>query len=285
MQDKRELASVPEVPRRASPVALTERGRVALAARRQWLVLSAMIRRESQVRHGTSINFGFLLGMLEPLVIIGAICLLFHLLNRPPIYGNSMILFVATGVFPVYLFIHTSGKVQEPLHAARSGLYPIEAVLDGVLAHATLHAVVSAAVAILFFAALYVGGERQAAPYDTGAAVKALLVIYGFGVGVGIINVVIGQAFPLWGVIWPALSRASVHFSGIYYVVDYFPPEVRSKFAMLPMLHGVEWFRKAFYPFYPAVTLDRSFMIWGMFVSLFLGLLLQRVFRLQILRR
>jgi capsular polysaccharide transport system permease protein len=257
---------------------------IGLALYRQWLVLSAMILREARVRHGRSFSFAFTLGMLEPLIIIGAICLLFYLINRPPIYGNNMVLFVATGVFPVYLFIQTTSRMHEPLLTAHVGRYPIEVPLDGVLAHATLHALASATVAVLFFAAFYACGEKDALPYDLGQALTALLAIYGFGVGAGIANAVVGRVVPLWGSIWPAISRASVHFSGIYYIVAFFPPGIRDEFAVNPMLHGVEWFRTAFFPFYPAIELDRGYLVWGMAVSVLLGLCLERVFRRRLVR-
>ena len=267
----------------ADPGAI-DQAMIGLALRRQWLVLSAMVLREARARHGRSFNFAFALGMVEPLIIIGAICLLFYLINRPPIYGDSMVLFVATGVFPVYLFIQTTSRMHEPLLTAHVGRYPIEVPLDGVIAHATLHALASATVAVLFFAVFYACGEKEALPYDLGQALAALLAIYGFGVGAGIVNAVIGRIVPLWGSVWPAISRASVHFSGIYYIVAFFPPGIRDDFAVNPMLHGVEWFRTAFFPFYPAIELSRGYLVWGAALSLFLGLCLERLFRRRLVR-
>ncbi|MBL6749550.1 MAG: ABC transporter permease [Nevskia sp.] len=253
------------------------RGRNPLLA--QWQVLSALVRRESESRHGRRFNFGFALGMLEPLIIIGAICLLFWLINHPPIYGSSMVLFVATGVFPVYLFIHTAGKVHEPLQSAHLGRYTLELPIDNVVAHATLHALSSAAVAIAFFCILYFIGERQASPYEPGRALAALLMIYALGVGMGLFNAVLGRVLPIWGLAWPALSRASVHFSAIYYVVDSLPPRIRGWFALNPILHAVNWFRTAFYPFYPTLTLNPGYLGWCVLATLTVGLCLERRFR------
>jgi capsular polysaccharide transport system permease protein len=263
-------------------LALRPAGRSAL--RNQMIVLAALILREAEMKNGRAFAFGFVLAMFEPLVIIGAICLLFHLIDRAPIYGSSMVLFVATGVFPVYLFIYTSGRVHEPLQTAHIGCYPVERPLDGVVAHATLHAVSSSVVAVLFFVVLHACGIDDALPYDYGRAVGALATIYGFGVGMGLVNTVVGRILPVWGSVWPALSRASVHFAGIYYVVDFFPPHIRAYFAANPMLHAVEWFRTAFYPFYPTVTVNPDYLIAGMLISLFVGLCLERACRPLLLK-
>lgn len=243
------------------------------------LVIAAVLKRASGVRRGRGAQWGFLLLMLEPLVMIGAISMLFYIINRPPVYGSNMTLFLATGVFPVYLFLHTSQGIQEPLNTAHLGSYTRELPLDSIIAHTILRGLASTTVALLFFWGLYLNGERQALPRNLDAAVLSLLYLFVLGVGFGVINPVIGRLFPVWDSIWPALSRASVHFAGMYYVPFYLPPNVRFYIGINPLAHGIDWFRTGFYPMFPAMILNFNYLYICLAVVLVTGLCLEKIFR------
>src|SRR5262249_7758906 len=111
-----------------------EAARFLRGLRQQLRVITALLLREAGGRRGRRIPFGFALLMVEPLLIIGTIVLLFYCMNRAPIYGSNLVLFIATGVFPVYLFIHTALGIREPVQLAHLGRYPIEQPLDSVIA-------------------------------------------------------------------------------------------------------------------------------------------------------
>lgn len=246
---------------------------------RQLAVVKALVAREAVARRHHAIPFAFLLGMIEPLIIIGAICTLFILIDRVPMYGSSLVLFVASGVFPVYMFLYTSMGVRGPLEHAHIHRYPPEKPLDKVMAHVILHGVSSAAVVVLFFAGLYLWGEHQAQPFNPLGAITALSVMFWLGVGMGIFNTALASVFPAWNSLWPGFARASIHFSGLYFVADFLPPNIRFYFALNPLIHGVDWFRSSFYPFYPNAYNDKTYLLAMTVGSLFVGLVMQRVFR------
>lgn len=247
------------------------------AIRNQFNVFSALLFREAEMRHGESFTLGYVAHGIEPLIIVLTIGTLFSALSRTPPYGPSLWLFLGTGVFPIYLFIHTSLRIKQPLGAtsARSR-YPIERPLDHVFAHAVLHVMSSAVVAVLFFAALYwFGGVEQAIPQDPLIALTSLATILVLGVATGIFNAVVARMVPIWDVLWPAIARGSLHFSGPYFVAAYLPPDSRWYFGLNPLIHGVNWFRRAFYPFYPSALTDRGYILMTALVLLTLGLLLE----------
>jgi capsular polysaccharide transport system permease protein len=254
------------------------------ALRRQVEVVRALFYREAGLRHSKSMRLGFLLQMVEPLIIIGAICLLFYIVDRQPMYGDNMILFVGTGVFPVYLFVHTATGIREPVHGARFGRYPIQLPLDAILAHIFLRGLSSSLTALAFFTALYFSGVREAVPHNPAAALLSFGVIFMLGVGMGVLNPVIGCMLPLWDSIWPAISRASLHFAGIYYVADYMSPEIRNYLWFNPLVHGIDWFRLGFYPLYPTRIMNRGVLLAITAVVMFLGLCMERVFREKLLK-
>ena len=248
-----------------------------LALRNQFNVLSALLFREAGMRHGQNFTLGYLASGIEPLVIVATIGLLFSALSRTPPYGSSLLLFIGTGVFPIYLFIHTSLRLRQPLNAvAQRQRFPIERPYDHILVHAVLHLVSSALVAFVFFGGLYLFlGVNAAIPGDPITAVVSLLVILLLGIATGVCSSVIARILPAWDLLWPAIARASLHFSGPYFVAAYLPPTSRDYFALNPVIHGVNWFRHAFYPFYPNQLTDHSYIMAVTLVLLFFGLLLE----------
>ena len=252
-------------------------GRRRFALRNQFNVMSGLLFREAEMRHGQSFALGYIASGIEPLVIVATISLLFSALSKSPPYGGSLLLFLGTGVFPIYLFIHTSLRLRQPLNAgAQRQRFPIERPFDHILVHATLHVLSSSIVAVLFFGGLYyLAGVNAALPDEPVTAVAALAAVLMFGIATGICNSVIARLFPFWDVIWPALARASLHFSGPYFVAAYLTPDSRWYFGLNPVIHGVNWFRHAFYPFYPNQLTNHMYLLASAAVLLVFGLLLE----------
>ncbi len=245
----------------------------------QWRVLCAVFFKEAQLRRGRAFSFGWLIAGLEPLIIVGAISTLFVLLNRAPAYGTSMLLFTGTGVFPMYLVIYTSMRVREPIATPHAHRYPLETPLDEALVHGLLHLVSTALVATGYFYVLAQLGVRDAIPFDPMTGVEALGGMFVLGVGLGLINSVISRFVPIWASLWPGLVRALIHFSGLYIVADYLPPNVRGYFDANPVLNGVNWFRHAFYPHYPDATFHPHRVMLIALITLVIGIMLERVLR------
>ena len=246
----------------------------ALAAQRR--VLSALFFREAETRRGRRFAVGYLALGIEPLLVVGTIGLVFEVLGRNAPYGNSLILFIGTGVFPVYLFIHTSMRLRGALapgsHRKR---YPIETSLDHIVAHGLLHVISTLLVAFAFFAGLYLWGVREALPWNPLITLLALSVVFLFGVGAGIINSVVARLFPLWDTMWPAVARGSLHFSAPYFMAAFLPPNIRQYFAMNPVLHAVNWFRSSFYFFYPNQLTNPLYPLAVAITMIVVGLLLE----------
>jgi capsular polysaccharide transport system permease protein len=245
----------------------------------QWRVLAATFLREAGVRRGQSIAFGWLLGTIEPLMIIAAIGALLTLTSREPEYGSSNLLFIGTGVFPMYIVIFTSIRVREPMSLINHGRYPLEMPLDEILVHAFLHMISTLIVAVAFFTALALYGVHDAVPSNVGTLFASTGVLFLLGIGLGAVNAAIIRLFPLWAILWSGFVRALFHFSGLYLVVDRFPPNVRQYFAINPLTHGLNWFRHAFYPFYSDAVTDRGYVLFWAVAMLTIGLALERVLR------
>jgi capsular polysaccharide transport system permease protein len=65
----------------------------------------------------------------------------------------------------------------------------------------------------------------------------------------------------------------------MYFIADYLPPDRRKYFALNPLLHGVSWFRSAFWPTYPKMIDNHAYILWASLIAITLGLLIERQFR------
>lgn len=258
----------------ASPFTGGRRWEIAL--QNQWNVLKAIFYRDADSRHGRRFLLGYFASAIEPLLMVIVLAFLFTKLDRHPAYGQSVLLFLGTGVFPIYLFIHTSVRVRQALGVGKHRVrFPIEHPLDLVFVHGLQHFLMSVFVATLYFLALYLSGVNEAIPQDPLIAVSAFGAVFLFGIGVGIINSVVSRVVPIWDLIWPAITRTILHFSGLYYVAAYFSPTIRDGLWYNPILHGTNWFRHAFYPFYPDFASSKAVLLGSGLVALTFGLLLQ----------
>jgi len=109
-------------------------------------------------------------------------------------------------------------------------------------------------------------------------AASALGAIFIFGVAMGIFNSVIARLVPIWDTLWPGIARAAIHFSGMYFIADFLTPGTRKWFALNPILHGVTWFRTAFYPTFPAQINNHAYLLFSSLVAITLGLTLEYLY-------
>ncbi len=247
-------------------------------------VLAALFLREAGIRHRQPFAIGWLLSSVEPLIMLSVISFLVTVTNHAPSYGQNMVLFVATGVFPLFIFLFTSLRVREPTNFVIPGRYPLELPLDEIIVHAVLQLISTLIVAFIFFGAMAAFGVVNAIPYDVPTLIESTSALFFFGLGVGIVAAVLTRIFPIVQVVWVILVRTTFHFSGLYFVIDYFKPSARQFFQINPVTHGINWFRHAFYPFYPDTSANPAYILfWGL-VAFFLALALERMLRREHLR-
>jgi len=250
------------------------------ALRIQTRVFNAILLREIIILFGSSLVFGFIAIILEPVLHIGVVMLWHYLMRIQPIYGASKVLFIASGLYPLFVFIHLSShfrsawRVHDQQHR-----FPIETLLDFILAKAFLKLVVYCIVGLVLFAGIYYFITPQALPFNWRPVLEAMAAMAMLGVGVGMCNAAIEPLFPMWHAIYTPLARSLILFGGVLYVPDFLSANLRSILIWNPALHGVELFRQGFYPFFPTVVYMPRFM-WGCaLLSLVVGLCLNRIMR------
>ena len=255
--------------------------RLAAAIILQRRVIIALFLRETRTRFGFSL-IGYTWTLLEPAFNLLVWALLFSALARPPILGDSMFLFTATGFFPFLLFRDISGHLLPAITANRSLLqFPIVHNLDVIIARALLEAVTFMAVCLLFFSIFWMFG-LQAWPAHPVDMLACLLAIALLGFGVGTINAVLACLLLSWPKVYPWYSRAAYVACGVFFIPAQLPPELQTVLWYMPMTHAVEWFRLTYYEGHSSQFLSVEYLLaWGAGTT-FTGLALERLLRRRI---
>jgi capsular polysaccharide transport system permease protein len=246
------------------------------ALRQHARVISALLQREAISRSRTPLES--VIALLEPLIMISVLGTAYYFFARLPPYGSSSILFLSTGFIPFYLFIYVSRRMRRSVESSMHRLAAEEA-LDYIFVHVILRCIDYTILSIFLFSMLYMFFTPNAYPTSFVPILEGMGAMALFGFGVGILNLAISNAFPLWRYFFPAISRGLMLFSGIHFVPDLLSPGVRYVLSFNPMSHAITLFRLGFYPQYPQLTLDRGYLAISILVAIFLGLVAERVFR------
>lgn len=263
----RPVSDVPVTTTQATP-----KSSAYYTAQSRLIIIYALFIRDFDYRFRVSMLYGLAV-ILEPLAlvaIVSGIRVFFY--STMPIYGDSVVLFHATGIFPFQLFlICSAGVVRTRLDLDD---YPVIHDIDIVTARFLVELFDIIIVTILFFIGMYLCGLELAAPFDPLRALWALLLLAAFSFGVGLINSSIESVFHIWRPIWASVSRSFMLLSGVLFVAALMPPWNRDWLIWNPLIHGIDYFRSAFYPQYPTTVLSLTYLIYCALGALGLGTLL-----------
>jgi capsular polysaccharide transport system permease protein len=254
------------------------------AAARQRHVLFALMLRNIRTRFFGN-GLGYLVGIAWPLTHILIIVGIFVVMGRTAPYGDSTVLFVATGVVPFMTFGYLARYMMWTVVRARPLLaFPEVKVLDVLLATALLEILAAACVTIVLIIIAWFAGI-DVMPRDTIQAAYAFGTTILLGLGFGLTNSVIVLAAPPWFTGYILVHQLLWISSGIFFVPDALPRIFREALAYNPVLQCIEWTRSAYYEGYGDLVLDRPYVIGFGCVTIFLGLLLERAMRGHILAK
>ena len=228
-------------------------------------------------------GLGYLIAIAWPLSHILIVVAMFTASRRAPPYGDSTVLFVATGALPFMTFSYLSRFMMWSVIMNRPLLaFPEVKVLDVLFASALLEILAAGCVTIIliilawFFGVDVVPADIVQAAYAFGAAIV-------LGLGFGMLNGVMALAIPMWFTGYALFNVILWVTSGVVFVPDAMPASIREVLAYHPVLQIIEWMRSAYYEGYGSMMLDRSYPIFFGVATLFLGLLLERMVRGHVL--
>lgn len=248
------------------------------AVRNQLRGIGAAFRREIDGKLGGGSPLLFLAAMLEPVFAIGTVTVWHFSMKMMPTYGSSILLFITSGLYPHFVFVHLSSALRGLRYGARK--YPLENSLDLAIGKAGLMLSINAVLGVVLFSGIYYWASTSAYPWNWACVAEALLALIVLGFGIALCNSVLETLWPYWSYVWGPVARSMILFSGVFVIPDFVMDEhVRRAMSWTPIMHAIALFRRGFYPQYPSYLLSLEYM-WGCaFFFLALGLVLTRVFR------
>jgi capsular polysaccharide transport system permease protein len=254
------------------------------AAKRQRRVLFALMLRNIRTRffgHG----LGYLVAIAWPLTHILVVLAMFTLFGRVAPYGDSVVLFIATGAVTFMTFSYLSRFMMLSVLMTRPLLaFPEVKILDVLVASALLETLAACCVTIVMIVLAWFAGV-DVMPKDIVQAAYAFGTALLLGLGFGLLNGVIALAVPIWGTIYALAIIIMWATSSVVFVPDALPEGFRNALAYNPVLQTIEWMRSAYYEGYGDLVLDRGYAIGVGVGAVFLGLLLERAMRGYLLAR
>jgi capsular polysaccharide transport system permease protein len=248
------------------------------AAKRQGRVLYALMLRNMRTKFFGN-GFGYVVAVAWPLTHIVALVIVFIVTGRTAPVGNSVALFIATGVVPFQTFNYIARFMMLALLRSRPLLgFPEVKVLDMLFAGALLEMLSACCVVIVFLIIAWFAGI-DAMPRDIVQACYALGASILLGLGSGLLNGVIVLAFPPWFSGYMLVYIILWLTSGVYFVPDALPAVAREALAYDPIVQVIEWMRSAYFDGYGGLILDRTYTVSFGVATIFLGLVLERAMR------
>lgn len=227
---------------------------------RSFRVFAALILREMITRYGRSFG-GYIWAVIEPMAVIGLLTLVFSQFLETPAYGESFLLFFATGYLPFFFFVSVSGQVGTGLSVNRELLQlPMVKPLDVMMARFVL-AVLTLLVVSAIIYAIVVSSVRHTIHADPVALFAAFGSASALGLGVGMLNAFLFAILPVWRQLWGLMTAPLLVLSGVFYTLDSMPTHIQEVLAWNPLVHCVGLSRAAFYPSYRADYVDLGYVM------------------------
>ncbi|AJE44729.1 ABC transporter permease [Celeribacter indicus] len=244
----------------------------------------ALILREVETRYSRVFG-GYLWTVAEPIAAIGFLTLVFSMIARHPALGTSFPLFHATGFLPFSVFLAISNDLARAVRFSRPLLhYPAISFVDALAARLVLNLVTQGLVTVLVLV-MIVSIWDIPLILDWSGLMLGMAMAVAFGCAVGVVNCYLFLAAPIWETLWSILTRPLLIVSGVIFLPESLPEQVRSLLMFNPLCSIVAVFRTGIYATYDAPAALPGFVL---FLSLGLGvlgfLLLSRNYKSLLLR-
>ncbi len=253
------------------------------ALKSQSYVIHALILHDIKSRFFGN-GLGYIVSILWPTVHMIVLMVMFLVVGRAVPYGDSAALYAATGVLPYIAWNYISRFVSLGMTSNRSFMaYPVIKPLDMMFSRTILE-LVSIFIITIGTILILAACEVKVIPNDPGEAVLGLLSAVALGIGCGYLVSVFCLIHHFFNVVYVLFLILFWVTSGLAINPEALPDQIGQYLAWNPLLHCIEWVRKAYYLDFPAHLLDKSYVLEVAAGTFVLGLILERLLRKVTLR-
>ena len=248
----------------------------------QGRVIGALILRDIKTRFfGNAL--GFVVTILWPLTHCFSILLVNTVAGRAAPYGDSAVLWFASGTIPFVAFSYMSRFIMIGIIMNKTLLaFPVVKVTDILFARAIVEVISAACVIILTVIIISFMGVDWF-PSNLTQACFAIGTALLLGFGWGTVNAIVAAAVPGWMFGFILFQVLMWVVSGVVFNVDGLPAVARYWLSFNPVLQCVEWLRSAYYEGVGVEVLDKPYVIGFALTCTALGLGLERLVRGKIM--
>lgn len=244
--------------------------------------VAALMLREMSTSYGRSPG-GYVWALAEPIGGILVMTVIFSMIARNPPLGDNFPFYFATGMLPFLMYQTTSSNISQAIRYSRPLLaYPGVTYVDAIIARLLLNALTQVLIAVLVIALIAVFyGLKLNIDYIDCARAFAMTIALGFGVGV--VNCYLNSMYPIWQFIWAVANRPLFIISGVFFLIDPFPANIRALLLWNPLAHPIMMMRRGAFDTYDAVYMSELYVYLVALVLAALGMLLLHRFHRIIL--
>jgi capsular polysaccharide transport system permease protein len=242
----------------------------------------ALMLREMATTYGRSPG-GYIWALVEPIGGIAILTIIFSIFMHKPVLGTNFALFYATAYLPFMLYSGLATKLAQAIQYSKPLLsYPAVTYVDAIFARFLLNTLTH----LVIFAIVIVGihliyGLR--ATLDMPSIILSLAMAAALGLGVGTMNCLLRSQFPMWDTIWSILNRPLFIISGVLFLLDSVPAQMRGWLWYNPLIQMTGEMRQGFYPTYHATYVSPAYVFGVALVTFAAGLLLLKRYHRDIL--
>jgi len=235
----------------------------------------ALMLREMASTYGKSPG-GYFWAIFEPVAGVAILTFAFSFLFAKPPIGTSFELFYATGMLPFAMFTTIANRVGTALVFSKPLLtFPAVTFVDAIVARFLVNALTELMVFVLVICGIIFFYQTRAVP-DIGHIVESLALVSLFGLGLGTLNAYLFMRFHIWHVAWSLISRPLFIISGVFFMYDKLPADLKVWLWYNPLVHCVGRMRAGFYPSYDDHYVSTAYVCGVSLVLLLSGLFLLR---------
>ena len=241
-------------------------------------IINALFVHSLLTEHGKS-KIGYPMAVIKPLFQIAMLTTMFTILGRGSPIGDSLTLFLATGIITYNLCVTLANKILRINKQYRSILGATHTSPFDI----SIAFLLSESLILLISSAIILTGLGNLGYWDhkidslLGILLTTIAAI-GLGYGVGLFNASLASIIPAYEKVWKILSMPLFLMSGVFFIADQrFPPEVIAILKYNPLLHIIESMRDSFYRSWESTLFDLGYVLWFILCSLLAGLLMQKI--------
>ena len=223
-------------------------------------VIIALVIREMNTRYGRTWG-GYLWAVLEPIGMITMLSLAFSQFIHTPPLGHSFVVFYATGYIPFHFYAEISNNTSSAVTYNRSLMhFPMVTPLDAVFARFILSMLtLMVASGIILGGIAIISGLPGA--IDLTAVMRGILCCAALGLGIGVLNCIMFEFFPVWQRLWAIINRPMFLISGIFFTYEDMPTAIQKLLWFNPLVHAVGETRSGFFAIYEAQYVSFTYVL------------------------